>query len=222
MAEVFLKSLRITNNGHFRVLLSTRNLNDTQINRLKSFYPGVEIENKFLNFEDLAVQACTTVECLKGFKKEVEEEHVNMKNKVWKLMIAAEDRPKALFDLLLRGNNGVATPIMHFDIDTLFRKSIWPLIFAAMKHDCCLLLRENFRPIKGRITISTMAWRRNERTIDLAFKDLRDNINYHKLSKEWGYPGLNKKSNYVWSGAIHKCMKKECIQLFEEQLGELK
>lgn len=248
LAEVFLKSLWKTNEDTFRVLLSTRELKDKQVKKLREFHPCVDVENKRFNYEEMADRAKVSVPKLLEYKRQIEKRYVTPENRVWKLMIAAEDRPRSLFDLLQRGE-GSGTPIFHFDIDTLFLKSIMPIMNTALAHDCCLLFRPKINPIKARITISTMFWRRTEVVLEFfqrwmhwldacppperpigygqtscwyAYKDVEDRIKVHTLGPAWGYPGkkMNRGSNFVWSGAVHKLTKADCIKQFGEKLGE--
>ena len=250
LAKVFLRSLYKTNGDNFHVLLSTRDLSLDQMRELEDIYPNLNVENKYLPMKHMAKRAKVSVEQLKEYKREVENRHVTNNNKVWKLMIAAEDRPRSLYELLLRGE-GVQTPILHFDIDTLFRKNIWPIVTDALTYDCCLLLREGHNTTKAKLTISTMTWRRNERTLKFfdrwmhwldevppphrpigygqlsawyAFQECRYELKYKKLGPAWGYPGRasNKPSNYIWSGAVHKLTKENCAKKFEDELEGLR
>jgi len=161
-AKVFLESLLKTNGDKFDVLLSTRDLSIAQIMSLHSYYPKLEVENDILNMVELANRARIPVKRLQKYRRQIEKRFVTSENKVWKLLIAAEDRPRALHEVIARRGED---PIIHFDIDTLFRKDISPLAEMANQHDCCLLLRPKIRPIKARITISTMTWKRNAATM---------------------------------------------------------
>jgi hypothetical protein len=247
-AEIFLKSLHKTNGDLFRVVMTTRDLGDNQIKRLKSFYPGLEVENKTLDMERLAKSAGVSTNDLCRYRNEVENQYVTPENKVWKLMIAGEDRPRAIYDLLLRGE-GTVTPIIHFDIDALFRKSVWPIMTDALTHDCGLLLRAVIKPIKARITISTMTWRRTRMSLKFferwmywldvlppskrpigygqiscwyAFEELKNELDYYILPPVWGYPGNNKDNHIIWSGAIHKLSKEDCVKKFKEEMENLR
>lgn len=248
LAKVFLDSLAFANGNHFRVILSTRDLVPEQIAELHNHYSDLSVENEQLDYVYLANRANCSYATLMKYKEEVEGRYVTKENKVWKLMIAAEDRPRSLYKLLERGE-GWRYPILHFDIDTLFRKDITPLVDLGIAHDCCLLLRPNINPVKARITISTMTWKRNDRTLKFferwmhhldimpppqrpigygqtscwyAFKDVPELIT-HTLSHNWGYPGKqnNSKSNFVWAGAIHKLAKDDCVKKFESELEGL-
>lgn len=250
MAKTFLKSLSLTNGEDNMVILSTRDLEDNQIKELHTYYPNLTVENKIIDMERFAARAKVSVNTLIKYRREVENSYVTPQNRVWKLMIAAEDRPRALFDLLQRDCFGKIMPIYHFDIDTLFLKNISPITETAMNHDCCLLLRYNIMPVKAKITISTMFWRRTEVTMEYfdrwmhyldilppperpigygqtscwyAFKDVEHKLKCHTLGPAWGYPGkkMNQESNYVWSGAVHKLKKNDCTKLFAEKLEEL-
>lgn len=248
LAKNFLKSLYMTNGDTFHVMLSTRDLQKEQIEELYELYPSLHVENKMIDMEKFAFRAGVNVETLYKYKEDVEKNYVNNQNKVWKLMIAAEDRPRSLYDLLLRGE-GTNSPIYHFDIDTIFVKDITPMIAIATRHDCCLLLRPHNPSIKARITISTMFWRRTPAVLKFfdrwmhyldimpppmrpigygqtscwyAYEEVKEELDCHKLSTEWGYPGkkMNKDSNYVWSGAVHKMKKTDFVKEIERLKGK--
>lgn len=248
LGKVFLKSLYKTSGDKFPVILTTRELTEKRIDELLDIYPNMEVHNGSFLYEDMAKAADISVSTLKAYKKEVESKHVTRKNKVWKLMVAAEDRPLSLYDLLF--DQQVSVPIVHFDIDTLFRKDISPIIEEAHNHDCCLLLRLDHPNVKARITISTMTWKANQVNFDLfnrwiyylnavppiqrpigygqtslwlAYKDIGSKVDCHKLSNNWGYPGKhsNGSNNYVWSGAVHKLTKDDCAKLFNAELEGL-
>jgi len=245
-AEIFLRSLYKTNGDQFPVLLSTRDLTVGQMGDLHCLHPRLEIENETLDMDSLAKRAQVSTKTLWKYRRQVENQYISPKNKVWKLMIAAEDRPRALYDVLQRGGNDY--PLLHFDIDTLFRKDISPLLPHAMANECCLLLRPNIQPIKARITISTMTWRKTDNTMKFferwfhwldgcpppfrpigygqtscwfAFEELEKELVYYKLPPEWAYPGGNKPSNFIWTGAVHKLSKKDCAIKFEKEMQAL-
>lgn len=245
----FLRSLLSTNRDAFKVILSTRNLNSGQIIKLHAFYPDLHVQNENLDYSAMARRAECSVDTLLKYKHEVETGYVSQSNKVWKLMIAAEDRPRSLYQLLAC-EASLHEPVLHFDIDTLFRKEIWSLAIQGRQYDCCLLLRENMNPVKTRITISTMTWKTNMRTLTfferwmyyldivpppmrpigygqtscwLAFEEMRESLKYKKLGPAWGYPGRssNKEGNYIWSGAVHKMRKDDCAKIFGDELRRL-
>lgn len=246
MAKIFLESLWLTNKSRHHVVLSTRSLSNDQIKELKDIYPGVVIENKLWNWPRMAEMAQLPVSVLKKYKKEVENQYVTPENRIWKLMVAGEDRPKALFDVMVRND----VPMLHFDIDTLFRAPVDHIYKTIEKHDLCLLLRPNVMPLKARITISTIGIMKNYYTMEFfskwfdhlakvppihrpigfgqtscwyAFEEM-PHLRVHKLDSRWGYPGKrnNREDNYIWSGAVHKLTKDDCVKLFERELENLK
>lgn len=246
LAEIFLKSLHYSNGNDFNVVLSTRDLDPNQINKLEEIYPGVNIENKKIDMQRLADKAELPVALLNQYRDEVEHNYVSKANKVWKLMIAADDRVKALQDVIQRA--GANDVILHFDIDTLFKKDIHHAYKFAAYYDGCLLLRLKHNIVKARITISTMFWKKTRSTLQFfdrwinyvdaihplqrpigygqtacyyAFIDMRDYINICSLGNRWGLPGQghNRQGNFVWSGAIHKMTKYDCVKYFNQALG---
>ncbi len=245
-AKVFLQSLYKSNSDRWPVLLDTRDLTKCQVEELHEYYPILEVQNKKLDMELLAKRAAVPVETLWKYRRQVEKQHVTINNKVWKLMIAAEDRPRTLLRLLKKKRTGDV--VMHFDIDTLFRKPILTLYLEAAKYDCCLLLRPKINPMKARITISTMAWQKTTMTMKFfkrwmywldycppprrpigygqtscwyAYEELYKDLKCYTLPAEWAYPGGNKASNIIWTGAIHKLKKSDCATQFKEEMDRL-
>ena len=245
-AKVFLQSLFKTNIDRWPVLLDSRDLTNCQVEELHKYYPILEVQNKKLNMDALAKRAAVPVEILWKYRRQAEKQHVTAANKVWKLMIAAEDRPRALLRLIKRMKHGYV--VMHFDIDTLFRKSILDLYLKGAQYDCGLLLRPNISPVKARITISTMVWQKTKITMQFfrrwmywldfcppprrpigygqtscwyAYEELYKELRTYTLPVEWGYPGKNKESNILWSGAVHKLKKADCATQFREEMSRL-
>ena len=250
-AKVFVKSLAVTTNDKFALFLSTRNLTDDQCDELLYLHPDVSIDSQKYDYGLMAKVAGLPVDILLQYKKEVESRYVSRKNKVWKLMVAADDRPKSLASLLFNDDFDVDVPVLHFDIDTLFRKDISPLVDKAYNNDTMLLLRLDHPNVKARITISTMTFMATENTYKffdrwfyyldavpprdrpigygqtscwLGFRDVEKQLKYEKLSPDWGYPGKksNGPNNFVWSGAVHKLTKDDCAKLFSTELKEMK
>lgn len=251
LGKVFTKSIANVSGDKFSLFLTTRGLTQDQCDELFELHPDIAIDNNEYDFELMAEYAGVSIDQLLQYKKEVESRYVTKNNKVWKLMVAADDRPKSLAGLLFNDDFDVDVPVLHFDIDTLFRKDIYPLVDDAISHDCCLLYRPDHPNVKARITISTMTFIANQNTFDffdrwfhyldavppkdrpigygqtscwLGFRDVQKNLNYKKLSPKWGYPGKksNGPNNFVWSGAVHKLAKDDCVKMFSSELEGIK
>jgi hypothetical protein len=245
-AKIFLESFKITNGEQENIVFSTRNLSYEQITELKDLYSRLKIYNIYFNYNEISKRIAIPKSVLLTHKREVENNHVTDGNKIWKLIIAGEDRIKDLFNIMLnRSHQGDI--IIHFDIDTLFRKPLSPIYPLAEKNDLCLLIRHNLMPYKARITISTIGVNVNRRTINffskwvgiintihpqarpIGFGQLScwfayckcPDLKICKLDNRFGYPGLKKRSGIVWSGAVNKMKKSDCIDFFKKQLPSL-
>lgn len=246
MAEVFLKSLKqITYPQCPHVCLETRNLSYDDFIVLRSSYPDVylEIHNKKIDMEAWAKRAEISVKKLEAYKQQCEQRYVSQRNKVWKLMVAAEDRPRALCERLFEPDRTIDF-IAHFDIDTLFRLPIDVIPRMMEDTDIWLKLRPKHNVVKARITIDCILVKPTEmvklffdrwfhyldivpprkRPIGygqtscwLAFEEVKDKLNYKKLPLIFGLPGRNKKDQIVWTGNIHRMGKDDCVEMFKKE-----
>jgi hypothetical protein len=130
-AKLFIKSLRKTNGDDLNVVLSTRNLDDRRSEEIFKLYPNLTIINKNLDYKSMAKKAKVNPETLLSYKNQVETLKINNENKVWKLMIAAEDRLKEIAIILNKFNS----PVLHVDIDTYVKKDITPILKTVEKND---------------------------------------------------------------------------------------
>jgi len=130
-AEFWLESLR-----HFHpnipVILSTRNLTNEQIAQLESVN-NVTVQNEELTYAKLAKLANLDINKMMDFKKQVETVHVTNENKIWKLMISADDRVKSVYKVLKQVRDQTDF-LMHIDIDMYFRKPLHDLFDIITAH----------------------------------------------------------------------------------------
>jgi len=143
-AELFLKSFKYHNGEDMKVILSTRGLTRHQVTLLKRLYKNIDIQNKNFSIQEFAKKAGVTQSQLLKFKKQVEEEHVTERNKVWKLMIAADDRVKSVRDTLKK--NLDQDYMFHSDIDMYFRGELTPLFDFIKQHEISIRLRLKSKP----------------------------------------------------------------------------
>jgi hypothetical protein len=248
----------VTKPNYPHVILDTRNLTPTQVASLYSHYPAKKIfvNNEHINFNDWAERLNITVAELKKYKRECEQRFVSQRNKAWKLLTAGDDRIRALHRLLFEGLPPQNQPnwpginfdyISHFDIDTLFRKPLKPIIPDLMEEaDIWLKLRPGHPTVKARITIDCIlvrptngvfdffqTWRVNIDRVDPrrrpvgfgqlscweAFQKTKGKMNYKTLPVEFGLPGRNKKDQIIWCGNVHKLAKDDCVKLFKKEAG---
>lgn len=138
-AELFVESLRKFNGQKHRLILSPRNLSKDRINKLKKMYKGVEIINKNLNYEKLAKRGKIPLNILMRYKEETEKIKINVNNKIWKLLISAEDRIKEIREVARSLNHGDL--MLNLDIDSYIRKPIDPWIPIIAQNDFTTIFR---------------------------------------------------------------------------------
>lgn len=138
-AKLFVESFKKFNGEKHRLILSPRNLDDNKIKELKGMYKGVDIRNKNLNYKQLARRANIPLETLMGFKRETEQVKINVNNKIWKLLISAEDRIKEIRRVFMTMDEGEI--MLNLDIDSYIRKSIDPWIKLISENDFTTIFR---------------------------------------------------------------------------------
>jgi len=170
MARVFLRSLQavMRDNAPY-VWLDTRGLTALEVADLKQEYVDglLHIANQAIPMKDWAARAGVTVKVMREYKRQCEQRFVGEKNRVWKLMVAGDDRVQALYDIVWgtthRPKNFIEpewgqmpTFVAHFDIDTLFRKPLIGLPAMMKEADIWLKLRRGHPTVKARITIDAI------------------------------------------------------------------
>jgi len=138
-AKLFLKSFKHSNGEDYRMILSSRNLDEKRIDALKGMYKDVEIINKDLKYGQLAKRAKIPKATLLEFKRETERVKINMNNKIWKLLISAEDRIKEIKEVHDTLEDGEL--MLNFDIDSYIRKPIDPWIEIVKNNDFTTIFR---------------------------------------------------------------------------------
>lgn len=119
--KLFIESYTYHHGEDDKMIIDTRNLSNKQQREIFGLRNNVSVRNVDLNFKDMAKNAGVEEGRLIGFKREVEKEKVSMGNKVWKLMVAGDDRIKQIYKLINGLNEG--DNILHFDADTYIQKN---------------------------------------------------------------------------------------------------
>jgi hypothetical protein len=131
--EFFTRTLKHSNGEDNKLILSTRNLQERKIKNLKNIYKNIEVINKDLNYTKLARRAGINEGLLMSYKNQTEITKVSDSNKVWKLMIAAEDRMKEVRSIHNSLPEGEC--FLHLDIDTYIREPLDPLFELIRNND---------------------------------------------------------------------------------------
>ena len=114
--RLFLESFAYHNGQEKKMILNTRNLTKKEINGLYPLYKNLEVRNTDFNFKQMAKRAGVSVQTLINYKRVVESNKVHKDNRVWKLMVAGDDRIKTIYGILNEMDEGDC--LVHFDIDT--------------------------------------------------------------------------------------------------------
>lgn len=177
-AEMFLKSYNYHNGEDIKIILTTKNLKNHEIERLYSLYGNLKILNHDLDIRKLAVKAKLNRQNLLALKKQVEEDHVTEKNKVWKLLIAADDRVKSTYRVMK--NNKNEDYMLHTDIDLYFRNNIKSLKNFIKKHDISIRLRLHSK-LNRKTMIGIQGYKVNEKSLSFMKKWIEyiDNVPPH-------------------------------------------
>ena len=91
-AEIFLESFLYFHGSGHRVVLTTRDLTDNQIENLHSLYPNLEVKNRPLNIKKIASRARMSVDHILKIKNHIENNAVTNSTFIWKQAISVEDR----------------------------------------------------------------------------------------------------------------------------------
>ena len=166
-AKLFLESYKYHNGEETTVILSTRGLDKQQVAELKSLYKNVVVKNDNFNIADMARKAKMSPKQLLRLKKQVEEKHVTEKNKVWKLMVAADDRVKSVLDVMKEYTH--EDYMLHFDIDMYFRDNLKELIKFIKSHDISIRLRLQSK-LNRKTMIGIQGYKINKTTMQFVSK----------------------------------------------------
>ena len=179
--EFFLESLRYFHKN-IPVILSTRNLNNEQITNLES-YGSVNVENEDLSYKKLAKRANITLDELHKHKNQIENVHITQESKVWKLMIAADDRVKSVYETL-KGLDGKSEHMFHIDIDMYFRARLDDMFNIIRANDISTRFRLKSKHLNRKILISVLGFKIN----DKSFKFMEEWINFIDNVKPYNRP----------------------------------
>ena len=144
--EALLKSFKEHHGEDMTFLLTTRDLDDRQIDRLYSLYKNLIVSNEQIDMEAVAKKAKTTVADLEFQKKQVEQSFVRARSVRWKQYISVEDRYRnSLQDALAICGDC----FLHLDIDSFINAPLDPIFDIVESNDVSLVFRygqpERFR-----------------------------------------------------------------------------
>lgn len=243
-AKIFLESFKFHNGIKNKVILSTRQLKNDQVDELYNLYENLEIRNSDFDYDWMAKKVGISVDKLLKLKKEVEQVHVTEKNKVWKLMIAADDRVKSTYEVLKDHQN--EDYMLHSDIDMYIRRPLTELYNFIKKHDISIRLRLQSK-INRKTMIGIQGYRICPKTIAFmerwikyiddvkpharplgygqtscyyAYRDFKDKVKWGSVPRRFIAPQM-KPTDVIWSANTIKG-KTENLRLCYADFEEMK
>jgi len=255
LAKVFVESFCFYHGDlAIPLVIDAVGVDKNMVGDLVARYPYTKVRPQQFRIGHLARRCGVRKELLLKWKDQIEKGYVTRESRVWKLLMSGEQRVQVVRDLIagLTGQRvGEDTLVVHFDIDTLFRGSIVPIVKEMEGYTVGLKLRPKIQPVKARITNDVMAircvdpsvlwlntWVRMiekikpmDRPVGFgqishwwAFEIMQKDPNFKVLTLplKYGLPGRNKEEDVVWCGNVHKLRKDNCAVVFGDELKRLK
>lgn len=241
-AKIFLESYGFHNGSDNLVVLSTRGLTTDQISELYDLYDNLVVKNKDYDMKKFAKRAGVPQKILKEYKRQVEEECVTQKNKVWKLMIAADERVKSTYEVMKEYQD--EDFMFHSDIDMYIRSPLTELFDTIKKHDISIRLRLHSK-LNRKTMIGIQGYRLCNTTINFvrrwikyvddkapkdrplgygqtacyyAYMDFKDKVKWWSVPRRFIAPQMYD-TDIIWSGNTKKGKVKNlelCYKDFKE------
>lgn len=247
--KVFIESFKKFHGDQMPMVVTTRNLTESQIKEIKSMYKNIIVLNKHIEINKISKRTGINIKTLQRYKYEIEFEHIkkNKGNVVWKQYISVEDRYRnSIIEAMKYADNEKF--MMHIDADSYIRKSLDPLFELIMKNDITLIFRLERPKLNRKIFGSLSGYRLGEKAIRFmktwikyidaiplnkkpvgygqttcfyAYNDLKDSdIKWGKIPRRWVKSNLNEKS-LIWGGN-HSRGKTKTVKIFENDLRNRK
>lgn len=185
-AKLFLESFRYHNGIDTPIILTTRGLIDVQVDELNNIYTNIRVDNSDFDINVFCKKSGLDKKTLLRYKKEVETKHVTQLNKVWKLMIAGDDRIKSVYDVVKEHTDSSHKHLLHFDIDMYIRASLAKLFKFVRLHDISMRLRLN-RNLNRKVMIGVQGYKTNEASLDFLNKWIKYIDNVKPVKRHLGY-----------------------------------
>jgi hypothetical protein len=162
---LYLKAFKYYHGEKYHMVLDTRNLQPRDIKQIHKIYSNITVNNNNMSLEHIARLTDIPLNSLIDMKNSLEQVGANNTNRTWKMIIAGDDRIKALRDLMneLPDNESV----FHSDIDMYTRGRLDPFFSIIKKHDFTTRFRMYQRPNANdnrKILINIMGFTNNQYT----------------------------------------------------------
>jgi len=131
--HLYLQSFKYHNGEKHHIILDTRNLTQREIQSLTDIYHNITINNQHIDINDLSINTGIGSNRLYDMKESLEKIGADSTNRTWKMMIAGDDRIKAIRRLMYYMPDG--THIFHSDIDMYTRGNLKPFFKIIKQND---------------------------------------------------------------------------------------
>lgn len=150
-AELYLDSLKAVQGEDIPVVFDTRDLCQSDMDRLAARYGRLTIRNQPLDMAALSALSGIDVDQLRVWKHEVEHQVTTNENFRWKLLMSVEQRYRSLGPLVADAIAQGEDIILHSDIDLYFRRSLDRLFEIIRENDISAYFRPAESPPQARI-----------------------------------------------------------------------
>lgn len=173
-AVLYLQSFKQLHGEEYKIVFTTTDLNEEQIDTLHSLYNNLDVHNKAFDYGPIC--RALTIPKRKARKLQTFVEHrqtqiANPLRTKWKLHVAAEKRVKQDIPFVMNEYHDTDL-ICHFDIDMYFRKPIDPVLEIIKDNDFSTIYRPKL----------PHDWRRTF----ICIMGMKTNDNGHRFMRTWG------------------------------------
>jgi len=131
--QLYLKSFKHHHGEKYHIILDTRNLVQQEIQSLTDIYHNITINNRHIDISNISVNTGISSDKLYNMKTSLEQVGADNTNRTWKMLIAGDDRIKAIRNLMYYLPDG--ENIFHSDIDMYTRGKLNPFFKIIKKND---------------------------------------------------------------------------------------
>jgi len=164
------------------ILASTRSLSADERWELLRI-PRVIVSDHHLNVHDMTHQTGKNLAVLHDYEKSVINREPPGDNLLWKLYISVKDRyRRSIEEVLNLGHN-----VLHFDADTVVKRSLDPLFKMAYRHDICIKFK-NYQCSQGQVLGSLISFQNNLAVAKFTrtWFDIIDSVKVHEMPRGFG------------------------------------
>jgi len=139
--KFLLTTFKAFHGEKLKFVLTTRNLNESQIEELQKIYHNLVIINEEIDMHELCRKSGIPISKLRNFKKEIETDHIkNRGTRIWKQFISVEDRYRnSIYQVMQL--NPKSRFMLHMDVDMYIRGELTELFDLIRKNDISIRFR---------------------------------------------------------------------------------